>query len=447
MKTNSFSRKKSQNKENIILGNLVTKNINKLARACEYTKRSNGKISPKSLILGFMLMVSKQRNTYSDWAIEIGLLENTTITKQSLNGRMTSQTEYFIMKVVEQQLHKKIQPTLTKKIKGVLKHFNTIQIEDSTTLGLPDELKEEFPGSVSMGEKKAQAKIHAMYNLTENNFSFLHIHSFCNNDQSLAAHALPYLQKRDLNIRDLGFLVLDAIEEFITKEIYFISRKNYGTKIYDIKTGAEINLVKQLRKRNFFDKEVLIGKKQQQKVRLIAISVPDAQANERKRKARTNRDKRLNHSKEFYELLDYSVYITNIRHEQCSADDIFNLYKLRWRIEIVFKSWKGCFSLEKLIHRQCTNLVRVKCMIYLMLLYIYLFHVVWWRHCQDQMEKEQSQSELSILKMASFFRQHFMELITQKSDRKLMEQIKIHCVYNNRKDRDNAKQFEFKLAA
>lgn len=394
-----------------------------------------------------MIMVSKQRNTYSDWVTEIGLLENETITKQSLYERMNPQTECFIRKLVEQQLCEKLQSSQTKKIKGVLKIFNNVMIDDSTTLHLPDELATAFPGNVSRGEKKSQAKIHAMYNLTENNFPFLHIHSFSNNDQSLSANVLPFLQKGDLCIRDLGFLVLDTVAQFIENEIYFISRKNYQTKIYDIKTGAKIDLMKVLHKKNFFDKEVLIGKKQQLKVRLVAIPIPDAQANERRRKARTDRDKRLNHSKEYYELLGYSIYITNISPEQCNAENIFQLYKLRWSIEIIFKSWKSCFSLEKLIHRQCKNVIRVKCTIYLMLLYIYLFHVVWWKHCENEIENEQSQIVLSILKMANFFRKYFTELITQKLDKNIIKQMKTHCSYDKRKDRDNAKQFQSKLAA
>ena len=151
MKTNSLSRKKFLYKESIILGKLATKTINKFARLCGYTKRKSGKISPKSLIIGFMLMVSKQRNTYSDWATEIGLLENETIAKQSLYGRMVPSTESFIKKVVEQQLRKKIKLLQTKKIKGVLKNFNNVHIDDSTTLHLPDELAEIFPGNVSRG--------------------------------------------------------------------------------------------------------------------------------------------------------------------------------------------------------------------------------------------------------------------------------------------------------
>lgn len=75
-------------------------------------------------------------------------------------------------------------------------------IEDSTTIHLPDSLAEVFPGNVSRGKKKSLAKIHALYNLTQSNFSFLHIHDFSKNDQSLSRDSLPYLQTGDLCIRD-----------------------------------------------------------------------------------------------------------------------------------------------------------------------------------------------------------------------------------------------------
>lgn len=446
MKTNSSSSDKNRNdKGNIISGKLLTKTINKIARTCEYLKRSTRKITPKSLIIGFMFMISKQRNTYSDWALEVGLLERKPITKQALYERMNPRTETFIKTVLEQQLREKMQFVQEKKIKGIMKNFNSVMIDDSTTLHLPDELAEQFPGNVSRGKKKAQAKIHAQFNLTQNNFSFFHLHSFSDNDQSLSGDVLPSLQKGDLCIRDLGFLVLDVIGKFIEKEIYFISRKNFQTKVFDTKTGIEIDLLKELRKNKFIDKEVIIGKKQQIKVRLIALPIPDAQAAQRRRKAKTDRDKRLNHSAKYYELLGYAIFITNIESPVCNAEQIMHLYQLRWRIEIIFKSWKSGFNFQKLIHRQCTNAIRVKCIIYLMLLYIYLFHVVWWNHCQTKMLTEQP--PLSILKLANFFRQHFAMLLTLKSEKLLIQQIQTHCLYDKRKDRENAIQFQFKLAA
>ncbi len=139
-----------------------------------------------------------------------------------------------------------------------------------------------------------------------------------------------------------------------------------------------------LRKKKFIDKQVLLSAKHQVKVRLIALAIPDEQAAERRRKARTDRDRRLNHSEGYYELLGNSIYITNTSPEQCNAEKIFLLYKLRWRIEIIFKNRKSCFSLEKTIHHQCKNAIRFNCIIYLMLLYIFLFHVVWWNQCESK---------------------------------------------------------------
>jgi hypothetical protein len=123
MKTNSSNRKNILLKESIILGKLKTKTINKLAKLSGFIKRKGGKISPTSLIIGFLKMVSKQRNTYADWATEIGLLEMQTITKQSMNERMNEQTEVFIKQVVKQQLSDKLKSVKQKKQNGSVKEF------------------------------------------------------------------------------------------------------------------------------------------------------------------------------------------------------------------------------------------------------------------------------------------------------------------------------------
>jgi hypothetical protein len=447
MKTNSSNGKISQCKVNIVLGQLTTRTINKVARTTGYIQRKSFAICPKNFIIGFMLMVSKQRNTYTEWVTEIGLIEGRTISKQALHERMRPQTEMFVKQVVEELISRQVSIKPSQKLKGVLSHFGNVMIDDSTTISLPDALAGEFPGNVTNGIKKAQAKIHAMYNMTENNFAFLNVHSFTNNDQSLSPNVLSYLKAGDLCLRDLGFTILDVVSAFVEKGIYFIARKSYSSKVYDVDTKKEINLLKELRKKKFIDQQVILGKEKQVKVRLIAIAVPAQQAAIRRRKARADRDKRLNHSNEYYQLLGYSIYITNITPLNCNAEEIYQLYKLRWRIEIIFKSWKSCFSIEKIIHSQCKNTIRVKCIIYLMLLYVFLFHVIWWNYIESKVKTNTEQIEWSILKLANFFNNHFLQIITTTSDKQIFKQIITHCRYDKRKDRLNAKQFQSKLAA
>lgn len=446
MKTNNSSRIKSHSKVNVFFRNLDAKTINKIARICEYTKRRSGKISPTALIFGFLLMVSKRRNTFSDWAIEIGLLVGQTISKQSVFERMSLQTESFIKKLLECVMQESLLPG-SSKFKGILKHFKNVYIDDSTTIHLPDELSDTFPGNVSKGIRKSQAKIHAMFNLTKNNFSFFHLHSFRNNDQSLSGDVLPFLKRGDLCIRDLGFTVLNVMLAFINRGIFFVARKGFNVRVYDVKTKEEINILKTLRKNGFIDAQVLIGKTHQIKCRLVIVPVPRQQSDARKRRARKDRDLRLNHSKYYYELLGYNVFVTNIPLEKCTATEIAQLYKLRWRIEIIFKSWKSCFSLEKLIHLQCKNESRVKCNIFLMLIYIYLFHVIWLNYYEKQIHKKTEASRLSLLKMANFFCHHFADILSARNDQLILEQIKKHCLYDTRKDRENAEQHQFNMAA
>ena len=88
MNSNSLNGKKSLVKESNFLLTLSVRAINSIAKACGFLKRKSEKITPHNLLIGFMLMVSKKRNTYENWATEIGLLCSKTVSKQAVEQRM-----------------------------------------------------------------------------------------------------------------------------------------------------------------------------------------------------------------------------------------------------------------------------------------------------------------------------------------------------------------------
>jgi len=443
MKTKSPFRNKSYSKEIKISERFNRKTINKIAIQSGYKKRSCGKINAKSLVIGFMMMLSKKKNTYDSWAQEVSLNIGITVSKQAVEERMSAETTLLTKMLLEEEFNKQLKTrTLLKGRDSEL--FNSIKVEDSTTLNLPEELSFAFPGNVSKGKKKSLIKVHAMYDFKENTFDFLDLHDFSKNDQSLASHALAYLQKKDLLLRDMGFLVLDVLEQLNTKGVYFISRKKAHIKVYDTETNQEINLLKVLRKKGYYDKEVSVGKKKMIKMRLVIVPVPPQQAAQRRRKAKQDRDKRLNHSKDYYELLGYSIILTNITESLCSAEMIKKLYELRWQIEIIFKSWKSCFSMEKLIPTKCKNPERIYCMIYLFLLFILLFQVVWSNNNRLKLKQE---IKFSIIKMARFFLDNFFLIFKCENERMLQDLIISKCIYDKRNDRFNLTQKYEQIAA
>ncbi len=440
MKTKSPSGIKSRNKDRKIIDFFKARKLNLLAIKSGYRKRSNGKINARNLILGFMMMATKKKNTYEFWSQEISLLSGSVISRQAVEERMRPETTALLRLTLEEEFKKSIQTRSTQQVSRKFKH---IKLEDSTVINLPEELSFVLPGNVSRGKKKSQAKIHALYDFTENAFDFMHMHSYTRNDQSLSMDSIAYINQGDLLLRDMGFPVLEALDEIETRGAYFISPKNFQINVYDQVSNKKIDLVKVLSKREIFDEEVLVSKKHK-KMRLVILPLPPKSVAERKRKAYSDRDKRLNHSKEYYHLLGYSIFITNVPQTICSAEEISKLYGLRWQIEIVFKSWKSGFSLEKLTPSKCNNPDRIYCMIYLWLIFILLFHTLWINYDQTYLKKN---ANLSILKLAKFFSDYFSMILLEKNEKKLRGLMLLKCRYDKRNDRVNLMQKYKKIAA
>jgi len=71
-----------------------------------------------------------------------------------------------------------------------------------------------------------------------------------------------------------------------------------------------MNLLKHLKKHRGMDKTVELGKERTVRCRIVAVRLPDDTAAERVRKAKADRNSTENHTKQYYEMLRYSIYIT-----------------------------------------------------------------------------------------------------------------------------------------
>jgi len=165
------------------------------------------------------------------------------------------------------------------------------------------------------------------------------------------------------------------------------------------------------------------------------IPLPQHIAAEKIRKAKRDRDKRLNHSKDYYRWLRYKVFITNVSPDKLTAEQTNEAYKVRWQIEMIFKAWKSGLHLQKAVHERCTNVYRVETSIYLLLMFFCLIvqkiYVLY-----DKAIKIYYKKYLSLFKLCSYTCFNLTYIIGL-SKQKLKQTLVKYCCYEMRNDRLN----------
>lgn len=397
----------------------------------QFVKRKPRKIDPKSFLMALCMMVLQSGKSLSSMAMTVGTLKGMRVSKQAIDKRMTEACGRYLECVLAHAIARRINTCC----QGVSSLFNRILLHDSTTIRLPSHLAEAFPGNRN-GKMKdiSLVKIQTVYDALRERFCRFWISPFTTNDQEVATTMLEYVQRGDLVIRDLGYFVLSALGLIQQRGAFFITRLRHGTALYDPTSGRRIDLLKTLKKHKRVDLPVIVGREEKLLVRLVALPVDPAVAAERRRKLRTNRDRRLNPSKEHLALLGWNLFILNVDAQRIPAEHVVSLYGLRWRIETIFKAWKSNFNLSALPR---ASVVQVQIYMYAFFLFVTVFHAVIFPQCNTHCLSKQNKP-LSLLKLSRALReQSWAIMLYLARPAILFDQISYHCAYEKRHDRLN----------
>ena len=209
---------------------------------------------------------------------------------------------------------------------------------------------------------------------------------------------------------------------------------------------AQISL-SEILSRDTVDIEVLLGASEKLKCRLVAVKLPGHIAAERRRKAKNNRDKRLNHSKEYMKSLSWSIFITNIDKQVWGPEKIIKAYRIRWHIEIIFKGWKSHFNIVALVpappksNRNSEKYLRlykhrIDSVIYMMLIFIIMFQV----HIYTSLVFEifhKHKKLISMLKLCSYIAAHKEKVFACETIASLEKEIAYYATFEKRRKRNN----------
>jgi hypothetical protein len=237
----------------------------------------------------------------------------------------------------------------------ILQQFSAINITDSTVLALPESMVEAYPGCGGDGPE-ASLKIQLNFEFLYGNLSQIVLRPGREPDRSHRTY-LDQVQPGSLNINDLGYFVLDSFKTIEQeKQAYYLSRFLPQTGLLTPE-GETIDLPRLLRHqpREAFELDVLMGKEKKHRLpcRLICLPVPKEVADRRRQKAKLNAQRKgRTISRTALELMDWTIFVTNVPQSMLSIEQVALLYRVRWQIELVFKLWKSYGGLKHLNGRR-----------------------------------------------------------------------------------------------
>jgi hypothetical protein len=274
--------------------------------------------------------------------------EGRKISKQGLDKRFTDSAVLFIQSLFAHYLQSQLLP---KKLSSEFSsHFSAIRLMDSTEFKLPECLAEDFPGFDGDGTKSC-TQIQFEYDILSGRINDLSVGDARISDSAYAYPSLDRIQSKDLIIRDLGYSKIDSFIKIEAQGAYYISKLHHQITIYEKKGDDMIPLslktiLNRLKgsDRKYLDMPIYLGSNAKHPVRLTANLLPKQAVQERLQK----KIYRKNENPQKYKYLSQmNLFITNVPRKLLSADRIYGLYKLRWQIELIFKTWKSVLKIDK----------------------------------------------------------------------------------------------------
>lgn len=407
---------------------LPEKELNRLATESGFMVRRARKLTPLHFVVSFFMALSQGHTSLRGWVGQLFVLCGATLSKQGLNGRLTKEACRFVQKVFEALLRQRCH--IPKEVGRVLKNFSSVVAQDSSAFGLKEGLKDHFKGNISRGVEKAVLRLKAIVELCSLRLLEVKVTCYRENDQSAASNIHKFLRASALVIRDLGYWSVDSFAKIMSRGAYFLSRLRWGVTLYT-PSGGELSLSTLLNGR-VHDRWVRLSKTHPLAVRLLILPVPCEVAEQRIRKAKRNRDRRLNHSEAYYRHLAYDIFVTNVGAQLCTGRELQGLYRLRWQIEVLFRGLKsGALNLHELLLPIQKNAQRVRSVVVLAMCFVALALKELYQPFQRRI-LEAAHRWLSLIRVLRWLMTNLL-LFACLSEEDLQRVLVAYCCYEKRK--------------
>ncbi len=306
------------------------------------------------------------------------------MTVQSLQERINSDgCASFFKKILDGCLKHNLSMNMTNLISDLplmgqtkLHQYLAVKAIDCTEIVLNPVLKGDFKGSG--GEKNGESclKILTVTNLRNFIFNHLSISDRNTPDPVLGKKLVNEFLTNEMYLLDKGFFSMEMLEKIEEKGAYYITPLHGGCNIYASESDTQpislaLHINKSFKKHGYFDQTLFLSNLKR-KVRVVAYVIGEKSIQKKLKTYLKNcRKYRRPPTEEILARLSLMILITN--DLSISPEIIACLYRLRWQIELIFKSWKSQMQID---HCLGTNPNRIRVLVYSHLIAATLYSLI-----------------------------------------------------------------------
>jgi Transposase DDE domain len=356
------------------LRTVVTRVANRAAHTTHFVRRRSklsGAKFVQTLVFGWL---ANPEATYEELAQTAATL-GVRLSPQGLEQRFTPAA----VQCVERVLQAAVQQVISAAPVAIplLQRFTAVYVDDSTQVQLPAVLAEVWAGSgggAQAEDQTAALKLQVRLDLKHGGLTGPFVQAGRSSDRTSPTQQAP-LPAGSLRLADLGYFALAVLQTIGQQQAYWLTRLMAGTQVYEAH-GHALDLVAGLAAHALavVDLPVHLGVRHRLPARLVAVRVPQAVADQRRRELHADARRRGRAvSQARLRLADWALFCTNVPPDLLSAPEVLVVARVRWQIELVFKVWK---SSGHLAHSRSAQPWRVLCEVYAKLLGLLLQHWV-----------------------------------------------------------------------
>lgn len=363
-----MSTKKSFDLLQQLLTFISPEKLDALAKETGFIKRKRQITASEFLSLLFGIHGNLLNCSLQELCAKLSMNQNISVSRTAIDKKFTLEAVEFLHRLIQELFLAQNQISFSKLSLAETLPLSSIRVIDATHVGVPDYLKKR-----AQKTQQDSAKIQFEFDLLSGHFTYLNVDFKRINDTRMGNERIPFIMEEELCMQDLGYFSIKQLKKIDEHNAYFISKirndayvslKNPFPSYYkngNVVKNSEyqridlVELCRNLKPGEILELEgIYFGLDAHFPSRCIIFSQGEEEKKARIKKINRRATKSGKKPKQVIrDLANITIYISNLPNS-VSAEQIVQLYRLRWQIELQFKVWKSYLEIDhfKLVKKE-----------------------------------------------------------------------------------------------